>query len=189
MKEYRTLGSQEFREGDFLIRTIQPEDIEDIRIWRNAQVRILRQSKEITRAEQENYFNTHIWPTMGEEKPAQLLFGYKEKNELIGYGGLVHISWQDYRAEVSFLLNPKFCESRDMYGRLFLGYLDLIKKAAFKDLGLNRIFTETFDIRDFHISILEKAGFRKEGVLKEHVFIDGKFVDSLTHGYLRSYGY
>jgi len=62
--------------------------------------------------------------------------------------------------------------------------LTLIKAVAFDYLKFNRLFTETFNIRQFHISTLESNGFIREGVLKEHVIINGKYVDSIFHGCL-----
>jgi hypothetical protein len=49
------------------------------------------------------------------------------------------------------------------------------------------LFTETYDIRPLHISIIESAGFLREGVMHHHVRIDGHPVDSLIHGCLHSY--
>ena len=66
-------------------------------------------------------------------------------------------------------------------------FIRLIKKVLFEDLNFNRIFTETYDIRPHHISILEKNGFQLEGRMREHIQINNKFVDSLIHGFLKEY--
>ena len=44
----------------------------------------------------------HIWPDMPSLQPKNLLLAYMEDDNLIGYGGLVHIAWEHLRAEVSF---------------------------------------------------------------------------------------
>jgi hypothetical protein len=88
------------------ICTIQPEDIQPIRVWRNAQLPYLRQSHPIEFDEQVKYYRDNIWPTMELERPSNILMSYFEEAQLIGYGGLVHISWEHKRAEVSFLLDP-----------------------------------------------------------------------------------
>jgi RimJ/RimL family protein N-acetyltransferase len=87
------------------------------------------------------------------------------------------------RAEISFLINPENLSDED-YCLFFSSFLTLIKSVAFDYLKFNRLFTETFNIRQFHISILESNGFIREGVLKEHVIINGKYVDSIFHGCL-----
>ena len=104
------------------------------------------------------------------------------KDNLIGYGGVVHISWEDRRAEVSFLLNQERMQSFELYKKDFTHYLSLIKSLSLKQLKLNKIFSETFAFRQRHISILEDVDFKKEGVMKEHIFLNGRLVDSIIHG-------
>ncbi len=48
---------------------------------------------------------------------------------------------------------------------------------TFNDLKLSKLVTETYNIRPWTIEILEKSGFKKEGILKKHVDIDGKLYD------------
>lgn len=180
---YSCLKNKVFHFGEFRLESIRAEDIENIRIWRNAQLDVLRQDKIITQEEQINYFNDYVWPETIKNEPRNILFSYFRNNDLIGYGGLVHISWKDLRAEISFLLNPINLLDEE-YQLFFSTYLTLIRSVAFDDLKFNRLFTETFDIRRFHISILESNGFIREGILKEHVIINGRYVDSIFHGCL-----
>ena len=44
------------------------------------------------------------------DQPYQILFSFLKNNEFIGYGGLVHINWEEKKAEISFLLNTKINE-------------------------------------------------------------------------------
>lgn len=181
--EYKCLNNKYFQFNEFSLKSIRVEDIESIRKWRNAQLDVLRQDKIITYEEQIKYFNDHILPEKIKNEPRNILFSFFRNDVLIGYGGLVHISWKDLRAEISFLLNPNYLSEVD-YPLFFSSYLTLIKSIAFDDLKFNRLFTETFNIRQFHISILESNGFIKEGILKDHVIINGKHVDSIFHGCL-----
>ncbi len=64
--------------------------------------------------------------------------------------------------------------------------LALLAEVAFRSLELNRLHTETYDIRPSHISVLEASGFQQEGRMREHVVIAGKPTDALLHGRLRS---
>ena len=64
-------------------------------------------------------------------------------------------------------------------------FLVIIQQIAFESLKFNRIYTETFDMRPNHISILEKNGFKLEGRLRSHNNINGIFYDSLIHGVLK----
>lgn len=170
--------------GRFALRAVEPRDIEAIRTWRNAQMQWLRQPAPIDAESQAQYFAANIWPAMALAEPANILVSFEEAGVLIGYGGLVHIAWEHRRAEVSFLLDPAHVDDHGGYAERFLAFLGLLQTLAFDDLHLGRLWTETFDGRDRHIAILEKAGFVREGRLREHMRIDGRPVDSIIHGRL-----
>lgn len=178
------MSETSFVNGDYALTPVRQEDIENIRNWRNSQLDVLRQPKPISRAEQQIYYDDNIWPAMRQKEPDTVLLSYFMKGVLIGYGGLVHISWQDRRGEVSFLLDPSLPKLRETYGVIFSNFLELLKRIAFEQLALNRIFTETYDIRDEHIKVLESSGFVREGVMRQHVIINGEMTDSVIHGCL-----
>jgi RimJ/RimL family protein N-acetyltransferase len=187
MKAYACMARQTYRRGNREARTIQPEDIERIRVWRNAQMGVLRQSKPIEVSEQVAYYAHHIWPSMEQHQPSTILMSYLQNGCLIGYGGLVHIQWEHRRAEVSFLVDTLRTVNARGYREDLLVFFDLMKEIAFDELELNRLFTETYVMREKHIEALEAANFIREGVLRMHVMIDGKLFDSLIHGCLKSY--
>lgn len=182
---WNCLKRQRFEHDGYAIVPIRPEYIEPIRRWRNAQLDVLRQPAPITPAQQESYFAKNIWPTMATEAPPNILMGLLRDGRLIGYGGLVHVSWVDRRAELSFLVDDMRAKDLDQYARDFSASIALARRMAFDDLGLHRVFTETYAIRHHHISVLESAGFQREGVLRDHVRIGGAFVDSIMHGMVR----
>lgn len=161
---------------------IREEDILKIKQWRNEQINILRQKKPLTDEEQMNYYKNVIKPTFSQEHPEQILFSYLHQDRCIGYGGLTHIDWYNQRAEVSFLLETARNHDISQFQKEFGIFLEFLKQIAFDDLKLHRLYTETYDIRPYVIQTLEEKGFRFEGRLKNHVKIDGKFVDSVIHG-------
>jgi RimJ/RimL family protein N-acetyltransferase len=122
---------------------------------------------------------------MTHKAPPNILMGVLLDERLIGYGGLVHISWCDQRAELSFLVDELRAEDLGQYERDFTAFIALAQRMAFDDLALHRVFTETYAIRHHHIGVLESAGFHREGILRDHVRIGGAFVDSIIHGMVR----
>jgi len=182
VKQYACLGQKIFELGPYSVSTVQEDHIESIRRWRNAQMKVLRQSTPISPEQQVEYFSQHIWPSMDVPQPANILISLFKNGFLIGYGGLVHIAWEHKRAELSFLLATERLQDLAIYAEDFSAFLGLIKRIVFEDLKLHRIFTETYDIRPHHISILEMNGFSCEGVLRDHLRIDGRAVNSVLHG-------
>jgi RimJ/RimL family protein N-acetyltransferase len=179
---YACLSKPALCDGNLSLTSVQPEHIEAIRLIRNAQMDVLRQSAPITSDEQAAYYAANIWPDMSRPQPKNMLFAYLENGRFVGYGGLVHIAWEHRRAEVSFLLEPQLAQTSEAYARYFSIFLHLVQTVAFDDLKLHRLFTETYATRAHHISVLESSGFLREGSLKDHVRIQGQPVDSLIHG-------
>ncbi|VVN09619.1 hypothetical protein PS662_03782 [Pseudomonas fluorescens] len=181
---YRVMPTPTLSDGVLDVRAVQPADIEAIRQWRNAQMDVLRQTAPISPEQQARYFAEHVWPQVDSPEPSQVLVALERAGALIGYGGLVHISWPNRRAEISFLLTPDLEQNTDELIALFSRFLDLMKRLAFDDLGLRRLCTETFAHRSRHIATLEASGFSCEGRLREHVLVDGEPTDAFAHGLL-----
>lgn len=160
----------------YKLSTIEKEHIEKIRFLRNQQIEVLRQFKPISFKEQEEYFqNVH-------KDQRQILFSILEENKFIGYCGLTNISYVYGTAEFSFITNSldEECES------VFLFCLNELCNFAFKTLNLNKVHTETYEFRKEIINFIEKRGFKKDGVLREHVYKNGKRYNSFIHSLLRS---
>jgi len=184
--KYKVLKTNRFVNFGYSIIPIRERDMESIRRWRNAQMDILRQKSKLTNADQKKYFNKIVKTLFQEENPKQLLFSFLKNSKLIGYGGLVNISWPDKRAEMSFLVDNKRVIDNNQYKKDMNNFIKLIKQVCFKELKLNRLFTETYAFREFHISILQDAGFKEEGRMRQHILVNGRFYDSILHSILKS---
>jgi len=185
LNTYRVLPDSDYRWQEYRLVPIRLDDRETIRAWRNAQLQVLRQAAPISALDQDAYFVRVVLPLFAQQQPGQLLFSLLHHGELVAYGGLVHISWPDGRAEVSFLADPARATNPATYRADFLAHLRLLGQVAFESLRFHRLFTETYDIRPVHVAILEEAGFRPEGRLRQHVRLaPDTFADSLMHGQL-----
>lgn len=182
---YRCLTLDHHEQDTYEILTIRREDIFQIKNWRNEQMSVLRQNQLLTDEDQLRYYETAIRSSMEAEQPKIILFSYLQAGACIGYGGLTNIDWVSKRAEISFLVATERTQDDTTYARDFSTFLHLMQQVAFAELGFHRLFTETFDARSKHIAILESSGFQREGRLRQHVWMDGRFVDSIMHGCLR----
>jgi hypothetical protein len=165
--------------GAYAVRSIEHADMEPIRVWRNAQLPVLRQAAEISPAEQERYFEQAVRPTFEQARPRQVLLTLLEHDTPIGYGGMTNLDWDARQGELSFLVAPARAADPELYERDFRAFLELaVDGVALEDLGLMRVVTETYDIRPRHVAILEAFGF----ILGARV--PGPGVDSLMHSYV-----
>ena len=182
MEIYKCLKHHPVSAGGIELTTIKAHEIERVRIWRNNQRDVLRQNSEISADQQVEYFRNFIWNDLESLKPMQVLMSIYKEGIHIGYGGLVHISWENSRAEISFLLDPSIPENSKIYFEIFRDYLDGIESVAISSLKLHKLILETYNFRENHIKAIESAGYLQEGVLTDHVFINSKWHDSILHG-------
>lgn len=184
---YKCIGKDEFKDRDgYAIVALRQEDMENIRRWRNEQMIVLRQQTPLQPEQQQAYYRDVVVPLFHMDKPGQILFSVLKDGTCIGYGGLTYLDWTSKRGEVSFLVDTKRSNDHKTYRQDYLHFLALLKKVAFEELHLHRMFGETYAMRDYHITILEEAGFKYEGRQKDHILKEGKWYDSVMHGFLDS---
>lgn len=184
---YKCLKKQSYEDSEgYQLVPVRPEDIEAIRVWRNDQIDVLRQTKVISPEEQVLYYQQFVWPLFGLERPRQILFSLLFDQKCIGYGGLTNIDWESWRGELSFLVDPVRAKNVPVYISDFRHFLSFIVQVAFNELKFNRLVAETFVFRQETIECLKDFGFKKEGRLRKHVFKRNQWVDSVLLGLLAS---
>lgn len=185
MRGYNILNGKAWISGGYAIESIRMEDAEPIRNWRNQQIDALRQSQSLSVAEQKEYFEREVLPEFELPHPNKILVRFTLEGKLIGYGGIVHIHWTDRRGEVSFLLDTKHAQDVATYRKEIGVFLILIRDLAFKDLYLNKLSTESYAHRTFHVDAIEDSGFVREGVLRKQTLIEGRWHDAVLASALR----
>ena len=170
------------RDG-IMLRPIHWEDREPIRTWRNAQLDVLRQTGLLSEADQDRYYRHVVRPQLDEAAPDQVLMAMLSDGRLVGYGGLVHISWPHRRAEISFMTEPGRLDEATFRADWAV-FLDLMIDVGRNRLRLHRLTTETYEIRTAVLESLEACGFVEEGRLRDQVRLDDRFIDSVLHGIL-----
>lgn len=176
---YHCLEKQIYKNGDYSIVPIRFEDRYAIMNWRNEQIYHLRQSQLITKENQDNYFENVVSSLFDQDQPNQLLFSFLNGDQCIGYGGLVHINWVDKNAEISFIMDTELEQS--YFEKFWLVFLELIEELGFNDLKLHKIFTYAFDLRPHLYSVLEKAGFINEAILRQHAIFEDLAINVYIH--------
>ena len=159
--KYKFFNLNRVSTGNYKIDFIGLEDIEKIRIWRNKQIKYLRQKKILKKKDQEEYFFNKIYKETKKKRPDLILFAFKKENVIIGYGGYTNISWKKNETELSFLLDHNRSKKIKNYIKEFNIYLNLVKKNT-KKIGFNKLISFTFVSRKTHIKVLENFGFIKE---------------------------
>ena len=183
---FSILSDKSFSQGAYSISSIEMSDAMPVMHWRNAQLDALRQKHPLTEEGQSEYFEKVVKVEFPKTHPDFILLRFTYQKKLIGYGGLVHINWQDKRAEVSFLLETTRAKNIGQYILELKIFLGLIKSVAFIEFELNKITTESYSHRQHHVQAIEECGFNRDGILRDHTLIEGEWVDSVLGSCLRS---
>lgn len=179
MRTYKCLFTNHFTYKDFSLVPIRNEDKYIIMKTRNEQMFHLRQQQPLTESDQETYFKNTISELFLIDKPNQLLFSFLTDGEFVGYGGLVHIDWEQKSAEISFIMLTEL--EKDKFSKNWTVFLKLIEAVAFEVLKFNKIYTYAYDLRPHLYSILELAGYNLTQRLINEVSFQGNLVDVLIH--------
>ena len=181
MNSYNCLPIQELKLNNYSITPIRYIDIQEIRRWRNEQIDVLRQEKIITPEQQTQYYESVIKKSFFEHQPTIILFSFFLEKDCVGYGGLTNINWKLKNAELSFICETKRSKKTDLYQKDFSVFLKLIKQLSFEYLKFVKLYTETYDIRDNHIKILEAHEFILTSTLIKNKPIRKERINVLFH--------
>ena len=102
-------------------------------------------------------------------------------DEHIGNLSLDNIDHRHRTARFSIFI----AESGKRGGGLGTRAIRLLLEYAFDFLNLNRVWCKVTDDDEKLPAFYEKLGFQIEGKLRQHEFIDGKYVDNIILGILR----
>lgn len=187
MKRYKILKKQVFQRSNYSLIPIRLGDRWSIMKWRNEQIYHLRQSKPLTRKDQDDYFKNVVSKLFDYDYPPQILFSFLKNEDCIGYGGLVHINWINKNAEISFIMDTNI--ENESFNEVWSNYLSLIEEVAFNEIKLHKIHTYAFDLRPHLYKVLEENGYYKEATLKEHCFIQEGFKNVIIHSKINRNGH
>ncbi|PQJ77758.1 GNAT family N-acetyltransferase [Polaribacter porphyrae] len=177
--KYVCLKTNVFKNQEFKIVPIRFEDRQDIMEWRNEQMYHLRQVEPLSKESQDNYYRTTIYSLFPQEKPNQILFSFLKNDELIGYGGLVHVNWVDRNAEISFIMKTELEEN--YFSLYWSSFLNLIEIVAFNELNMHKIYVYAFDLRPHLYKVLKANRYFKDAILKDHCYFNNLFLDVVIH--------
>jgi ribosomal-protein-alanine N-acetyltransferase len=113
--------------------------------------------------------------------PSSWVITLRESGRVIGTIGFIWYSAENSSAEIGYSL------SADHWNR---GYatqaLQAVSAETFRSLPLNRLEAQ-HDVRNPASGrVMQKSGFRKEGILRSRVFNKGEYVDVALYSLLRS---
>jgi RimJ/RimL family protein N-acetyltransferase len=163
-----------FLEGERVtLRTVQRADFEFM-------IRVLN-DPEIRHGGYETYKSPVSEADIGQKLDSDTYHMFLVCREETPIGGvaLKHIDLEGRNAELGYWMAPT--EQGDGYAT---EAAELCLVHAFEELGLHKVWARTVGDNEASIRVLKKLGFQREGILKEHWYGIGRYVDEYRFGLL-----
>ena len=103
----------------------------------------------------------------------------KEDSAMIGIIGNFRIELENYRAEIGYMLLPEFTKQG-----IASEAVAAVIKYGFEEMKLHSIEAVIDPANTASGRVLEKNGFIKEAHLRENIFYEGKFLDTVIYSVL-----
>ena len=159
------------------LRAVEKQDLPFLRDWRNIPEfrKHFREVRELSLTNQEAWFETL-------QKTEHINFMFTivdlDSQKPIGAAGLLYINWIIRSADFSFYIGDE---------KKYIGNDGIAEEAAgllidygFNNLNLHKIWMELYEFDDQKIDFfMNKFEFKRDGILRDNCFEDGKFWNSL----------
>jgi ribosomal-protein-alanine N-acetyltransferase len=169
------MSETEFLTSDRLsLRPVEPDDYDFLqRHWNSAPIR--RMTNQQTPLQRED-IESKI-----ESSDSSVFLLVVADDSPVGLIWLFDISHVNGRVEVGYWITDS------AQGK---GYateaLEAVTTYAFEELRLHKIVARVFAGNTPSIAVLERVGFEREGVVSEHYFVNGEFLDTYLFGLFAS---
>jgi RimJ/RimL family protein N-acetyltransferase len=159
---------------------LRASDSETMLLWINQRAQVLSNAPYRPVSDTQHA----AWFSAVQQDCSTAIFGIRlrEDDRLIGYCQLVNIHWTHRSAELRIRLG----EEQDRNHGYGSQAVQLLVEFAFRDLNLHRVMVHVFANNTRAERVYEKVGFLREGVLRGAAYIDGRYVDIVVMGILRS---
>ena len=162
------------------LTAIERSSLEQFRQWRNQSNlrKYFREYREISKHMQSKWFKNRVL-----NNPNQVDFEIHDisSEKLIGHCSLNYIDWRNRHAEFGIYVGDSDFRGGG-YGK---EALKLLLDYGFKTLNLNKIWCEVYSNNNA-IGLYRHLGFVDEGVMRQHHYDDGQWLDSYFLSILRT---
>lgn len=123
----------------------------------------------------------YVQKRLNEQSSYELGITLKGEKEVIGMIGLKNADRDDkFSAEIGFWLGKKYWRQR-----IGSEAIRLMLDFAFNDINLHKVSAEVMESNEISLRLLEKIGFKKEGLLRESEKRAGKWMNVYYLGLLK----
>ena len=165
--------SEQITENGIRLREMEAADTPDIVRWRNSDAVRLNfiDQRLFTEESHMNWLNNVVKPG----KAKQFIISVKEGDAYLPVGSvyLRDIDYTHKKAEYGIFIGEDAARGKGVGSRV----ASMMVRHAFEEMKLHRVFLRVYADNAAAIRSYEKAGFDKEALLRDDVFVNGKYRD------------
>ena len=166
----------------YLLRELRRSDLPTVNAWRADRELISRLGapyRFINEEVDERWFNAYMERRGSTVRCA--IVDAEHPNEILGLVSLCDIDNLSRSCEFHIMIGDKNQRGKGM------GYFAIteILRHAFDDLNLNRVELKVLPDNEPALALYRKAGFTREGLLRQYAFKDGRYRDTVIMSILR----
>ena len=157
------------KKSNIKLRKVLKDDLTKFRDWRNSR-QIWENNTQFIFL---NMKNQSAWfKTLSENKLAKKMYTIvNDRNRPIGICGLIEINMENKNAKIAIIIGELKQQSKGVGTES----LKLLLEIGFNDLKLHRIEAEVLEFNKRSIKFFEKFDFKKEAILNDYLFRNGKW--------------
>lgn len=163
-----------------IIRAIESEDLPLLHSWFNDQ-ELARGLGDI-RFPVSLYQQQQWFELIKKDENTLRLIVQHNNGTVIGYTGFWNIHWRDRRAEHAVIIGDPLYRGKKYGEEIILS----CARYAFNDMDFYRLDANILETNEASLKAYQACGFKNEGVLREHAFRDGKRINRILLGLLKS---
>ncbi|UOQ95297.1 GNAT family N-acetyltransferase [Halobacillus shinanisalinarum] len=181
MSNTEQTGLIKFLQGKRLyLRPIENEDLDLFykkALWDKEGRRLTGTQAVLSRKGVQNWFERNST----DSSRIDLIICLQENNQPIGEMAMLDIDHQNRKAAVRISIFDK-----EYWGSGFgTEAMSLLLQFGFENLNLHRVGLDVFSYNERAIRSYQKLGFRQEGIIRDDLYYDGKYHDSIVMGVLK----
>ncbi|MBX9852777.1 MAG: UDP-4-amino-4,6-dideoxy-N-acetyl-beta-L-altrosamine N-acetyltransferase [Cytophagaceae bacterium] len=164
--------------ADVILKSLQEEDIELVRSWRNLPEvsKYMYTDGEITSEQQK------VWFQNLQNSKSQKAWIIEHNDKKLGLASLYDIKEKFKTCYWAFYLGDNTARGVGVGAKVEYNICNYV----FEELKFNKLLCEVFIWNEPVIKMHEKFGFRRESYFREHIFKEGKYVDVIGLALLQS---
>lgn len=163
------------------LRALEPSDYKTTIAWRNDD-EIWSMVGGPKYFVSEEYEKQWVLNAVNNTKDIRVGICLKENDKLIGLASIVDVDWINRSGQSSSMIGDKSYWSKGLATEARL----LLLKFAFYERSFERIWAHVLESNIGSIKMCEKCGYKKEGLLRNSVYKNGKFHNQVVMSVLKN---